>query len=234
MISHEEQQRIWDEEHAAPVVLKQMDSDEVSSSVVAFFKFLSESDSACATGIEMGCGKGRNTIWLARHGVSMCGFDFSENAITEAVRRADEAGVAAKTSFLVQDATKPWRYDPEQFDFGIDCFASTDIESEGGRIFAIAEMHRALKPGGYLMAYLLSPEDEFHKEMIAKYPAHERGAFIHPTGKFEKTFDDEEIAQLFKDFEVVRHERWQKTTEFSGKKYACTHHWLVFQKPSAH
>lgn len=36
-MEHEEQKRIWEEEHKAPLVLLQMDSDKVSSSVEEFF-----------------------------------------------------------------------------------------------------------------------------------------------------------------------------------------------------
>lgn len=161
----------------------------------------------------------------------MSGFDFSPKAITEAEERAATAGVANKASFLVQDATKPWSYETDSFDFGIDCFATTDIESAEGRQFAINEMQRVIKPGGYLLAYLLSTEDEFHKQMIKVSPATERNAFLHPTtGKFEKTYDEQDIQETFKGFEVVVSERVAKTAEFFGKPYACLHHWVIFQK----
>lgn len=228
-ISHEEQQKLWDEEHKKPYVLKQMDSDDASSGVRKFFDFLK--DKNVQSGLEMGCGKGRNVTWLAKRGVAMHGFDFSPAAIEEAKKRSEEIGVSDKTSFLVQDATKRWAYEDNTFDFGVDCFASTDIESSEGRTFAISEMRRVLKPGGYLLAYLLSTEDEFHKEMINESPAGERNAFLHPTtGKFEKVYDEQDIQETYKDFIVVQSERISKTTEFFDKEYACNHHWIIFQK----
>src|SRR6185503_13228309 len=106
------------------------------------------------------------------------------NAIKEAKKRANKSGA----QFIVADATKKWPFKANVFDFGIDCFASTDIESPKGRSFAISEMMRVLKPGGYFLAYLLSIDDEFHKNMIQKSPAKERNSFLHSTGKFEKTY----------------------------------------------
>jgi SAM-dependent methyltransferase len=132
----------------------------------------------------------------------------------------------------VQDATVPWDYPDDSFDFGVDCFASTDIESEEGSAAAVREMRRVLKPGGYLLAYLLSTDDEFHKEMIEKSPASEKHAFHHPTGKFERTFDEADVRAQYKDFEVVKWERVEKTAEFNGKGYACKHFWVVFRKPA--
>lgn len=229
-VSHEEQQKIWDAEHRKPYVLKQMDSGDASSGVLKFWNFLK--DKMYVSGLELGCGKGRNVIWLAQQGVNMSGFDFSPTAIAEAKERACVAGVEDKASFLVQDATWRWVYDDNVFDFGIDCFATTDIESTRGRMFAISEMLRVIKPGGYFLAYLLSTEDEFHKKMIQDSPADERNAFLHPTtGKFEKTYDEQDICDTYKDFEVVEHERVSKTAEFFGKQYTCLHHWVIFKKP---
>ncbi len=229
MITHEEQQRIWDEEHKHPQVLHQMHSSDVSSGVKKFYQFLEAGNLPRESGIEMGCGKGRNVIWIAEHGVQMSGFDFSPVAIEEARMRATEAGLESAT-FTVADAMVTWPFPTESFDFGIDCFASTDIESPEGRSFAIGEMWRVLKPGGHLLSYLLSIDDAFHAKMINTSPTTERNSFLHPTGKFEKVFDEEEIAELYKQFSVVTKERLEKTTEFYGTKYDCSHFWIVFQK----
>ncbi len=228
-MKHEDQQKIWDEEHSNPKVLKQMDSREGSSGVKKFWDYLVERDLGREQGVEMGCGKGRNVIWLAQQGVNMHGFDFSPAAIHEADMRAKEVS-ANNASFEVADATQTWPYESDYFDFVIDCFASTDIESLEGRVFAVTEMRRVLKPDGLLLAYLLSVDDEYHKGMLETSPAGERNAFLQPTGKFEKVYDESEIETLFSAFDVVRKERIPKTTEFFGKEYECNHFWLVLRK----
>jgi SAM-dependent methyltransferase len=229
MTTHDEQQKAWDEEHKNPTVLLQMDSNEPSGGVRKLFEFLDANSLPRARGIEMGCGKGRNVIWLAEQGIDMIGFDFAPSAIAEAKRRAMEAE-ASHASFEVADATKPWPWESNSFDLVVDCFASTDIESLEGRRFATSEMRRVLKPGGVLLAYLLSTDDEFHKGMIERSPAGERNAFLHPTGKFEKTYDEQDIAETFSEFEIVAKERVKKTAEFGGREYACDHFWIVFRK----
>ena len=227
--THEDQQKIWDAEHRRPTVLLQVDSEDVSSGVRKFWEFLIEKGALRRSGVEMGCGKGRNVIWLASNGVEMHGFDFSPVAIEEARGRAKVAGVKS-AYFDIQDATKRWNYENDTFDFAIDCFALTDIESAEGRAFAVGEFRRVLKPGGYLLAYLLSSEDEFHAEMMRRAPAEQPNAFHHPTGKFEKMFDEEEIQSVYRDFNVEQWERIQKTATFHGKEYQCFHHYLVLSK----
>ncbi|HYF28785.1 MAG TPA: class I SAM-dependent methyltransferase [Candidatus Paceibacterota bacterium] len=227
--THQDQQRIWDEEHKNPLVLKQMDSQDVSSGVLAFYDFLQSQGVNQGRGLEMGCGKGRNVIWLAQKGYEMNGFDFSPAAITEARKRASAAGV--NPTFEVQDATTPWSYESDYFDFGIDCFASTDIESPEGRAHAVKEMHRVLKPSGYLLAYLLSSEDEYHKDINLNSPGPEKGSFLHPkTGKFEKTFDEQEIDELYGAFTLIEQRTLVKRTTFFEKEYECINLWSVLQK----
>lgn len=231
MISHEEQQKIWDEEHTNPNMLLQMDSDKPSSGVRKFWNFLKDKGSNLK-GIEMGCGKGRNAIWLAEQDEiqKMFAFDFSPKAIEIANIRLKAKGLENKIECYVGDATLPWPHESNYFDFVVDCFASTDIESKEGRDFAVSEMYRIIKPEGYLLAYVLTPENEFHNKMIHISPADEQNAFYHKTGKFEKVFDEKERMELYKNFKLVKEEIIEKTTQFFGDDYKCYDACMIFQK----
>lgn len=232
-ISHQDQQLIWEKEHAEPYSLLQMDSEEGSSGIIKFLDWLKakKNDYKNLKAIELGCGKGRNVIWLAKQGIHSTGIDFSKTAIEEAKKRAERVGLEDQTEFYYHDATTPWNFPDNSFDLVTDCFATTDIEDAKGRQFAASEMVRILKPGGYLLAYLLSPQDEYHAQTIKESPAAEKGAFLHPkTGKFEKTFDLDEIKQMYKGVKLIEHERVVKVATFFEKKYNCLHHWCVFQK----
>ena len=158
----------------------------------------------------------------------MTGFDFSPTAIKEAKRRAARVGV--KLELLVQDATTTWLQEDSVFHFAIDCFASTDIESESGRMKAISEMRRVLKPGGMLFSALLSTDDEFHKKMLNDFPGHEKNSFIHTTGKFEKVFDEEELFAMYKGWNLIEARRVKKISRFFDVNYNCCHFWRIYQK----
>ncbi len=232
MITHSQQQKIWDEEHTNPYALLQMDSGKPSGGVVKFWDFIKDKGENFV-GIEMGCGKGRNSIWLAEQNEvkKMTGFDFSPKAVEIALGRAKEKSLNEKVNFFVGDATVAWPYEDNSFDFAIDCFASTDIESREGREFAIGEIYRILKPKGYLLAYVLTPENEFHNEMITTNPAEEKNAFYHKTGKFEKTFDIEERKELYKNFNLISEKIIEKTTQFFDKDYKCYDCCMILKKP---
>ena len=148
---HVEQHRIWEAEHSKPFMFPFVDSIVPTDAVVFFGKWLSNNidDLGNLRGIEMCCGKGRNSIWLAGLGVQMTGFDFSSHAILEAKKRSDLANLSHYTKFLVHDAVSEWPFANSSFDFFIDCFGSSDIETKSGRIMARNEALRVVKPGGY-------------------------------------------------------------------------------------
>ncbi len=232
-ITHEEQFKKWDKEHKNPHVLPQMDKTKASSGVIKFLEWLKGQGKtpSALKGLEICCGKGRNVIGLAAEGVNMIGLDFSPNAIAEAKKRAKAAGVANKTQFFIQDVTKPFSVERGSLDFVYDCFGSTDIESAEGRKAALDNAIKALKPRGYLMVYLLSADDEFQKEMIAKSPGPDEGSFIHPkNGKYEKTFTENEVKDFYGQLKLQVFERIEKKDVFFGKEYDAHHIWAVFQK----
>lgn len=229
-MDHKKQQELWEQEHKKPLDLLQMDQHDASSGVERFYPRLTKRNSPKnLTGIEMGCGKGRNSIWLAKQGIRMNAFDFSNVAIAEAQKRSKEQRVETNVEFIVHDAIESWPYESKHFDFAIDCFASTDMESFEGRVFARNEYKRVLKPNGFLMVYTLSTDDEFHKEMIKKHPADEKNSFHNPRGKFEKIFDKQELLDFYEDFEWIEEQRVEKDAEFFGKMCHCKHFWLILQ-----
>ncbi len=231
---HAAQRVFWNAEHALPHIVKNMDYEAPSGGVIQFFNWLKE-HTTCEglRGIEMGCGKGRNTLWIAEQGIAMTGFDFSEVGIEEARRRSDAKRMQSdQLSYSVHDATTPWPFADHTFDFGIDCFASTDIESSEGRAFARDEFCRVIKPGGYLFVYAISAASQFHHSMLLEHPAEERNTYFHPGSKIDKLYDEQELTEFYKDFMTLE---FQKITDskgvFYGKEYTCENFWMVLGNP---
>lgn len=92
--------------------------------------------------LELGCGIGIFSSFMASQGIIATGVDFSSKAIEKAKKRV--ASNIYKPIFVVSDVTN-LKIINEQFDvsFDVGCFHCLD---EGGQQKYISEIHRLLKP----------------------------------------------------------------------------------------
>jgi SAM-dependent methyltransferase len=94
--------------------------------------------------LDLGCGTGTHSIYLAQHGWGVVGVDFSAKAIAEAREKAKHVGVNA--DFRIGDVT---RLDPLSgpFDFALDvgCFHGLHA---AGRARYVEQLTRLVRSGG--------------------------------------------------------------------------------------
>jgi SAM-dependent methyltransferase len=103
--------------------------------------------------LDVGCGTGTNSIYLAHQGYSVVGVDFSTKAISLAQSKAQQLGLAI--DFKVADVTKlDFLHDPFDYILDIGCLHTLD---ESGRVEYAAHLARLAKPGGTFMLYAFSP-----------------------------------------------------------------------------
>lgn len=103
--------------------------------------------------LDLGCGTGTNSIYLAQHGFKTFGVDFSPHAIELARAKARRAGV--HVDFYINDVTR-LDFFREPFDFILDigCFHGLDWDSRD-RYFD--NLVRLTCPGALFMLYALGP-----------------------------------------------------------------------------
>ena len=107
--------------------------------------------------LELGCGVGRFSSYLAQQGLLATGVDFSPVAIAKARERVAKS--EARPEFLVGDVTHlDALTGPFDVSFDIGCFHC--LAPEGQRAYA-AEMARLLRPGGTHLIWALdsAPSD---------------------------------------------------------------------------
>ncbi|MCG2747133.1 MAG: class I SAM-dependent methyltransferase [Desulfobulbaceae bacterium] len=107
--------------------------------------------------LDIGCGTGNNTIWLARHGFTATGCDVTELAIKQAMTKAAEAQVACtflRLDFLNEEVPGGV---PFAFLFDRGCFHSFDSAEERRRF---AEKSASLLRKDGLWLSLVGNRDE--------------------------------------------------------------------------
>ena len=109
------------------------------------------------TSLELGCGLGRFSAFMAEQEIKATGVDFSSVAIEKAKKRV--ANAERKPTFLVGDVTN-LQLITEQFDisFDIGCFHCLDEDDQQKYV---SEIYRLLKPGSVHLLWTMdhAPND---------------------------------------------------------------------------
>lgn len=226
------QKEIWRQEHTTAATLPSLAQEQPSDTIVRFVDYLKANDLLYGKTIDIGCGKGRNAIYLAQLGLDVYAFDFIEQAIASARERAAQKGVTDKIHFSEASMDLPWKFPDNFFDLAIDCFSSIDIETKEGREVYRKELLRTLKPGGYALICVVAASDEFEAELIKANPGEELNSSLWPqNGKFQKNYDEQELKLFYSSFLVVDFQVHQKPAVKLNKKFIATNYWLLLQKP---
>jgi ubiquinone/menaquinone biosynthesis C-methylase UbiE len=109
------------------------------------------------TTLELGCGLGQFSNFMAKQGIKATGVDFSSVAIGNAKKRV--AKYERKPTFIVGDVTNLETIN-EQFDISYDVGCFHCLYGEGQQKY-VSEVYRLLKPGGTHLIWALdnSPSD---------------------------------------------------------------------------
>jgi SAM-dependent methyltransferase len=150
-----------------------------------------------ASALDLGCGNGRNLIYLSQNfGVKGLGIDISKEAIEQAKSMSADLPLEYIVGSIATDLPVP---DSSQT-FVMDMMTSHFLKLDE-REKLISEIARVLKPGGWLfLKTFLKDEDEHAQRLIKENPAEEKNSYIHPKiGLAEHVFTEDEIEKSLKD-----------------------------------
>ena len=148
--------------------------------------------------LDLGCGTGTTTIYMATHGWKATGVDFTPQAIKAA--RSKAAGSGARVTWIIGDVTRLDRLRIEPgFDLLFDqgCFHSLPVASRKDYVVQVTGMAR---PGATYLLYAFGPRTN-----DGRRPPGPPGA------------SPEEVRRLFDPFELV--EARQGTDPFNSHWY---------------
>lgn len=105
--------------------------------------------------LDLGCGAGRDAVWLAAHGWRVIGLDLLPEAIERARWLAQRCGVSSATEWVVADARRTVSVPPGPFDLMLAflcrhwrvAIALADRLSPGGRLLLEAFATGVRRPG---------------------------------------------------------------------------------------
>jgi cyclopropane fatty-acyl-phospholipid synthase-like methyltransferase len=108
--------------------------------------------------LDIACGEGRNSVWLAKLGCHVLGIDVSPLALEKARRLAQDAGV--QVDFEHADV-RAWRWLADEWDAIVSIFIQFAAPAERAGLFA--GIQSALKPGGVVVMQGYTPKQLEYK-----------------------------------------------------------------------
>lgn len=200
--------KFWDTEykHAQNLALSLNPSEDL----MKFSRWLSRETGGkylkpVASVLDLGCGNGRNLIYLAREfGCRGVGYDISGEAISQAKRISAKEKLAL--DFFVEDMRNPVPLLDSSQTIALDMMASHFLNKEERARF-VSEISRVLRDDGWLFFKTFFREEDRHaKRLLKEHPGSEAGSYIHPkVGSEEHVFTKSEIEELLGEhFTIIK------------------------------
>lgn len=132
--------------------------------------------------LEIGCGTGLNTVYLAERAEHVTGIDISEKMLEKAYQRVGKKN----TEFITADITQPWQFGKETFDLIIGNLVLEHVENLA---HVLHEAFRVLKSRGTFYIAELHPYKQLQQSQ-AKFVRPETGeevlvdAFSHMVSEY--------------------------------------------------
>ena len=115
--------------------------------------------------LDLGTGRGRNAVYLARQGWDVTGLDISQAGLDAARENAAKAGVLVKTVKADYDS---YDFGAEQWDLIVMEFAWAPVSEPA----FVAKIEKSLRPGGIVLFehFVNSPDDQYAPMVRALEP----------------------------------------------------------------
>ncbi len=161
MSEHRSPSELWNEEYEAGGIPSSVRATP-SGSVVWAVEELKNHKARLQTAVDVGCGKGRNSLYLASQGMSVTAMDFTPNAISSLAEAASRFGLKEKIRQLVHDVTEPWPIGRDDVDLVVDAFCFKHISPLELRIAYKQNLLNVLGARGHYMLSFASVGDGYY------------------------------------------------------------------------
>jgi SAM-dependent methyltransferase len=120
------------------------------------------------TAADIGCGKGRNSLYLTEQGMDVTAMDFTPNAIRAVNETAAARGLGNKIRALSHDVTENWPIADVSMDVIIDAFCFKHLAPYEARLTYRDNLLRTLRVRGHYMISFASIGDGYYGQYVVQ------------------------------------------------------------------
>ena len=218
----------WDREYRNPKLVT--GKEEPQADTLRFLKFLKKDQKFRVEDkvvLDLGCGTGRNSNYLAENDNKVIGIEISKTAISLAKSRAKDLNVEVK--YILGDIGEKYDVEDMSVDVVLDVTSSNSLDEKGRDIY-LNEMSRVLKTGGYIFVRALAKDGNKNvKNLLKMSPGREYDTYImKDMGLTERVFSREDFIKMYgRYFKILHLEKKTGYATFNNRIYKRDY-WLAY------
>ena len=226
MATRDKQHGIWVAEYTTDHGVPTTNRGRPSSSVVRLFDILHASPAGIGTStLDLGCGAGRNAVYLAQRGWRVVGVDFVPAALRRMAHAARANGVGHAVMPVCATLGQPLPFLDAAFDLALDVTTSASLASQAVRMFE-RELRRVVKPNGMLLSYVMADDDPY----LAPRCDQDGYATVPESGLIDRCFSASMLRDIYSRWEFLRLDKVSKQDTFFGREYTRRLWWLLARR----
>ena len=183
-----------------------------SGSVKWFMKFLKSKGITSGNVLDLGCGKGRNSLFFAKNGFSVSAIDFVPEIVNDLAGKTKGSNI----SCFCQSVAEKLPFASDSFDVIIDVYCYRYLLSESKQENYRKELFRVLKKNGHYLLSLANIDDSFFGSLVVE----DTNIITDPvTGLKSVLYTEDMIRNSFKGFKIVLFENKKQKGSMHGTNY---------------
>lgn len=164
--------------------------------------------------IDLGCGMGRNTRYLAERGFQVTAVDFAQSALGKLEESINGEVYAGNITIRQCSLADTLPFVDSSFDFAIDIVTTMTLMPDELKGFS-NELKRILVPDGYYLTYVLADDDGY----LQAASAQDKRVTVADSGITDHYLSEDDLRNTYSGWEFVHLEKIIKQDTFYGKDY---------------
>jgi SAM-dependent methyltransferase len=182
--------------------------------------------------LDLGCGRGRNSLPFLQAGWRVEGLDAAPEALRDFRRLVGAQG--GNLGLQTRDFQHPLPFPNRHFDAVMEVTAADNLANLRVRARFWQEACRVLKPGGWLFSYHFTPRDGYYGPLLSRSRARSRGLLFDARGRMVfRFYAPGEILKAAPDLSLAAEKPYRYPGPMFGRTYVRDLKAVIFRKKEA-